>query len=196
MTAEVTKMLSALENGDRQAASQLLPLVYDELRKLATHRMSSERATHTLQPTALVHEAYLRLVGPENGTSWDGRAHFFASAAEAMRRILIDNARRRGREKHGGARLQLELQDESLSERLSECAGPVQTDVEDLVSLDDALTELEKEDEQLAKLVELRYFVGMTIDDTAQVLGVSPRTVKRNWAYARAWLKRQMDGNE
>jgi RNA polymerase sigma factor (TIGR02999 family) len=188
MTAEVTKILSALEAGDRQAASQLLPLVYDELRKLATHRMSSERAAHILQPTALVHEAYLRLVGPENATSWDGRGHFFAAAAEAMRRILIDNARRVGREKRGGARVQLELHDEYPS--------TVQTEADDLLSLDEALIQLEKEDAQLAKLVELRYFAGMTIDDSAQVLGVSPRTVKRNWAYARAWLKRYMDGKE
>jgi RNA polymerase sigma factor (TIGR02999 family) len=188
MSAEVTKILSALEAGDRQAASQLLPLVYDELRKLATHRMSSERAAHVLQPTALVHEAYLRLVGPENATSWDGRGHFFAAAAEAMRRILIDNARRIGRAKRGGDRVQLELHDEHPSE--------VQTDADDLLSLDDALVQLEKEDPQLAKLVELRYFAGMTIEDTAQVLGVSPRTVKRNWAYARAWLKRSMDGKE
>jgi RNA polymerase sigma factor (TIGR02999 family) len=188
MTAEVTKILSALEAGDRQAASQLLPLVYDELRKLATHRMSSERATHTLQPTALVHEAYLRLVGPENATSWDGRGHFFAAAAEAMRRILIDNARRRGREKRGGDRVQLELHDEP--------PNFVQTEADDLLSLDEALIQLEQEDKQLAKLVELRYFAGMTIDDSAQVLGVSPRTVKRNWSYARAWLKRYMDGKE
>jgi DNA-directed RNA polymerase specialized sigma24 family protein len=161
MSAKVSNILSALEAGDRQAASQLLPLVYDELRKLATHRTSSERAAHVLQPTALVHEAYLRLVGPENTTGWDGRGHFFAAPAEAMRRILIDNARRVGRAKRGGDRVQLE-----------------------------------KEDPQLAKLVELRYFAGMTIEDTAQVLGVSPRTVKRNWAYARAWLKRNMDGKE
>ncbi len=188
MTAEVTKLLTALQAGDRQAASQLLPLVYDELRRLATHRMSSERASHTLQPTALVHEAYLRLVGPQNAPSWDGRAPFFAAAAEAMRRILIDNARRRRREKRGGARLQMELHDEhSIAE---------ETQAEDLISLDEALTQLEKEDMQLAKLVELRYFVGMTIDETAQVLGVSPRTIKRNWAYARAWLKRYMDGQE
>jgi RNA polymerase sigma factor (TIGR02999 family) len=187
MTAEVTKILSALETGDRQAASQLLPLVYDELRKLATYRMSIERASHSLQPTALVHEAYLRLVGPENATSWDGRAHFFAAAAEAMRRILIDNARHRGREKREGNRLQLELHDEHSSQ--------AETSADDLLSLDEALIQLEKEDVQLAKLVELRYFVGLTIDDTAQVLGVSPRTVKRNWAYARAWLKRHMDGN-
>ena len=188
MSSEVTKILSALEAGDCQAASQLLPLVYDELRKLATHRMSGERAAHILQPTALVHEAYLRLVGPENATSWDGRGHFFAAAAEAMRRILIDNARREGREKRGGDRVQLELHDEHPSAD--------QTNADDLLSLDEALIQLEKEDPQLAKLVELRYFAGMTIDDSAQVLGVSPRTVKRNWAYARAWLKRYMDGKE
>ncbi len=187
MSADVTKILSALEAGDRQAAGQLLPLVYDELRRLAAHRMSSERAAHTLQPTALVHEAYLRLVGPENATSWDGRGHFFAAAAEAMRRILIDNARRRGRDKRGGNRLQLELQDEHALE--------MQADANDLLSLDDALTQLEKEDAQLAKLVELRYFAGMTIDETAQLLGVSPRTAKRNWAYARAWLRRYMDSD-
>jgi RNA polymerase sigma factor (TIGR02999 family) len=130
----------------------------------------------------------LRLVGPENATSWGGRGHFFAAAAEAMRRILIDNTRRRGREKRGGNRVQLELHDEHPS--------TVQTEADDLLSLDEALIQLEKKDAQLAKLVELRYFAGMTIDDAAQVLAVSPRTVKRNWAYARAWLKRYMDGKE
>ncbi|QDV24680.1 ECF-type sigma factor [Aureliella helgolandensis] len=186
MSEDVTKILLALEAGDRQAASQLLPLVYDELRKLAARRMVHEKAALTLQPTALVHEAYLRLVGPQNAANWDGRGHFFAAAAEAMRRILIDNARRRGREKRGGDRVQVDLHDEH--------AFNVQTDAEDLLSLDEALTKLAGEDAQLAKLVELKYFAGMTIDETAQVLGVSPRTIKRNWAYARAWLRRHMEG--
>lgn len=186
MTEDVTKILSALEAGDRQAAGQLLPLVYEELRRLATHRMANENAALTLQPTALVHEAFLRLVGPDNAANWDGRGHFFAAAAEAMRRILIDNARRRKREKRGGDRVQLELHDEH--------ANDPGIDADDLLSLDEALTRLAEEDASLAKLVELRYFAGMTIDETAQVLGVSPRTTKRNWAYARAWLRRHMEG--
>jgi RNA polymerase sigma factor (TIGR02999 family) len=149
-----------------------------------------------------VHEAFLRLVGPKggedgnkangqradgNGANWDGRGHFFAAAAEAMRRILIDNARRRKREKRGGDRVQLELHDEHAND-----AG---TDADDLLSLDEALKKLAEDDADLAKLVELRYFAGMTIDETAQVLGVSPRTTKRNWAYARAWLRRHMEGS-
>lgn len=183
MTRDVTRILSAIEQGDQAAASELLPLVYEELRRLAASRMNQEKAGQTLQPTALVHEAFLRLVG-DDSQQWDGRGHFFAAAAEAMRRILIDNARRKGRVKRGGALVRQEL-DENI--------GMVTTDMmEDLLELDEALTKLAAEDPQLAKLVELRYFTGLTIDETAKVLGVSSRTTKRDWAYARAWLQREM----
>ena len=185
MKNEVTQILGAIEAGDRQAAGQLLPLVYDELRRLAAHRMAQENSGHTLQPTALVHEAFLRLVGGEDRRQWDGRGHFFAAAAEAMRRILIDSARRRNAEKRGGGMARSELGDDDC------VIDP--SDVDTLLSLDEALTRLADEDAELAKLVELRYFTGLTIDETAKILGVSPRTTKRNWAYARAWLRREMD---
>ncbi|MEM1070143.1 MAG: ECF-type sigma factor [Planctomycetota bacterium] len=188
MSADVTQILSAIEAGDRQAASQLLPLVYDELRRLATHKMGQEKAGQTLQPTALVHEAFLRLVGSQDRKQWDGRGHFFAAAAEAMRRILIESARRRNADKRGGGMVRCELHEEDVTLDAE--------DFETLLSLDEALTKLAKEDPQLAKLVELRYFTGLTIDETAQILGVSPRTTKRNWAYARAWLKREMDASQ
>ncbi len=184
MNRDVTKILSAIENGDRQAASELLPLVYEELRRLASSKMNQERAGLTLQPTALVHEAFLRLVGGEDVKQWEGRGHFFAAAAEAMRRILIDNARRRGRDKRGGDFVRHDLRED--------CAAVCPDNFDELLSLDEALTKLAAEDSDLAKLVELRYFTGLTIDETAEVLGVSPRTTKRNWAYARAWLQREM----
>ena len=185
MNGDVTKILSAIEAGDRQAAGQLLPLVYDELRRLASQKMTQEKSGQTLQPTALVHEAFLRLVGHEDRQQWDGRAHFFAAAAEAMRRILIESARRRNANKRGGDRSQRDLREDD--------AVLNSVDLDSLLSLDEALTKLEAEDESLAKLVELRYFTGLTIDETARILGVSPRTTKRNWAYARAWLRREMD---
>ncbi|RMF39367.1 MAG: sigma-70 family RNA polymerase sigma factor [Planctomycetota bacterium] len=184
MNNDVTRVLSAIERGDRQAAGELLPLVYEELRRLAASRMKQEKAGLTLQPTALVHEAFLRLVGGEDQQRWEGRGHFFAAAAEAMRRILIDNARRRGRDKRGGDRVRQDLHDD--------CAIAEANDLDELLCLDEALQKLAEEDPQLVKLVELRYFTGLTIDETADVLGVSPRTVKRNWAYARAWLRREM----
>ncbi|TWU54362.1 RNA polymerase sigma factor [Rubripirellula tenax] len=184
MNRDVTRILSAIQSGDRNAASELLPLVYEELRRLAQSKMHHEKSGHTLQPTALVHEAFLRLVGGEDQSEWDGRGHFFAAAAEAMRRILIDNARRRGRQKHGG---------DFVRRELSEVNAFVDTDnVDELLALDDALTKLAAEDAELAKMVELRYFTGLTTEETAKVLGVSSRTVKRNWAYARAWLQREM----
>ncbi|MGB0597078.1 MAG: ECF-type sigma factor [Rubripirellula sp.] len=185
MTSNVTQILSAIEAGDRQAANQLLPLVYDELRRLASQKMTQEKAGLTLQPTALVHEAFLRLIGEQDQKKWDGRGHFFAAAAEAMRRILIDSARRRNAEKRGGGMLRCELNDEDVALEAVDC--------ETLLSLDEALTKLAQEDAGLAKLVELRYFTGLTIEETAEILGVSPRTTKRNWAYARAWLKRAID---
>lgn len=187
MKSEVSQILNQIESGDPDAGSQLLPLVYHELRRLASQKMSREKASHTLQPTALVHEAFLRLVGSDPGqhdTSWDGRAHFFAAAAEAMRRILIESARRRNAEKRGGGRSPAELSPDDAS------VEPL--DLETLLSLDEALIKLERVDAELAKLVQLRYFTGLTVDQTAQMLQVSPRTVKRNWAYARAWLQREM----
>lgn len=187
MSRDVTQILSAIENGDRQAANELLPLVYEELRRLASSKMNKERAGQTLQPTALVHEAFLRLVGGRDSQKWEGRGHFFAAAAESMRRILIDNARRRGRDKRGGGFVRHELQEHN--------AVVVSDNADELLALDEALTKLAAEDADLAKLVELRYFTGLTIDETAEVLGVSPRTTKRNWAYARAWLQREM-GNQ
>ncbi|MCC7337314.1 MAG: sigma-70 family RNA polymerase sigma factor [Pirellulaceae bacterium] len=187
MSSEVTQILNQIESGDRHAARQLLPLVYQELRRLASQRMLHEKSSHTLQPTALVHEAFLRLVGGEDSLSWDGRGHFFAAAAEAMRRILIESARRRNTEKRGGdwERAKLE-QDAAMIDA---------EDSETLLALDEALTKLESEDADLARLVELRYFTGLTVDQTAEMLDVSPRTVKRNWAYARAWLRREMEGD-
>ncbi len=188
MNSEVTKILTAIDGGDRQAAGQLLPLVYDELRRLASHKMTQEKAGQTLQPTALVHEAFMRLVGGEDRAQWDSRGHFFAAAAEAMRRILIESARRRNAEKRGGGLVRSELNDDDA------VLDP--DDFETLLSLDEALTKLASEDPELAKLVELRYFTGLTIDETAEVLGVSPRTTKRNWTYARAWLRRELDAQE
>ncbi len=186
MNSEVTQILQQMEAGDQRAASQLLPLVYMELRRLAAQKMSHEHCSHTLQPTALVHEAFLRLVGSDDSRSWDGRAHFFAAAAEAMRRILIESARRRKTEKRGGnwQRLELDANDAVIDPENSET----------LLALDEALRKLELEDADLARLVELRYFTGMTIDQTADMLNISARTVKRNWAYARAWLRREMEG--
>ncbi|WP_040767526.1 ECF-type sigma factor [Novipirellula maiorica] len=188
MNSEVTKILTAIDAGDRQAAGQLLPLVYDELRRLASRKMTQEKAGQTLQPTALVHEAFMRLVGSEDRPQWDSRGHFFAAAAEAMRRILIESARRRNAEKRGGGLVRSELNDDDA------VLDP--EDFETLLSLDEALTKLSDEDPELAKLVELRYFTGLTIDETAKVLGVSPRTTKRNWTYARAWLRRELDGTQ
>ncbi len=188
MSNDVTHILKNIEDGDRQAAEQLLPLVYDELRRLAANRMRNEKSDHTLQPTALVHEAFMRLVGAEDRPQWDGRGHFFGAASEAMRRILIENARRRDSLRRGGNLVRQELNENDV------ITG--ETNLETLLSLDEALTKLAAEDSGLAKLVELRYFTGLTIDEAAEVLGISPRTAKRNWAYARAWLRRELDGEE
>lgn len=185
MTSEVTQVLNAIDEGDPQAASQLLPLVYEELRRLATAKMNRESSEQTIQPTALVHEAFMRLVGNERSAEWDNRGHFFAAAAESMRRILIEAARRRNAEKRGGGRKRLDLSGNEV------VVNPDDSDT--LLALDEALIKLENEDPELARLVELRYFAGMTVDQTAEVLKVSPRTVKRNWAYARAWLQRQIE---
>ncbi len=184
---EVTQILSAIAQGDPSAASQLLPLVYDELRKLAAHRLAQQTPGQTLQPTALVHEAYLRLVGEPTGDDWDSRGHFFAAAAEAMRRILVENARRKGRQKHGGGLIRHDLDD---AQQIVE--PEVQ---EDLLALDEALTKLASIDPQAAQLVQLRYFAGLSIPEAAKALGISPRTADRLWAFARVWLLREIGGD-
>ena len=181
--SEVTRILSAIEQGDSRAAEQLLPLVYDELRKLAAQRMAQEKPGQTLQATALVHEAYLRVVDVERAQHWNSRGHFFAAAAEAMRRILIDLARGKRSQRRGAARPRCELSDEDLLDAPNS---------DELLDLDEALTKLRVADPQAAELVKLRVFAGMTVEEIAHVHGISPRTVKRNWAYARAWLGRAL----
>ena len=179
---EVTRFLSAIEHGDRQAAADLLPLVYDELRKLAAARMANEDPGHTLDATALVHEAYLRLVGDQH---FDGRGHFFAAAAEAMRRVLVNHARDRNRLKRGGGRNRVDL------DRLT---GPAVATDDDLLELDDALDRLANEFPVAAELVKLRFFAGMTLGDAADALGIPRRTADRHWAFARAWLADALAG--
>jgi RNA polymerase sigma factor (TIGR02999 family) len=183
--SEVTRILSDLAEGDVHAAGRLLPLVYDELRKLAAARMSEEAPGNTLDATALVHEAYLRLVGPADVARWENRGHFFAAAAEAMRRILVEAARRKQREKHGGDRKRVSLD-------AAQSAAPAPR--HDLVALDAALTKLAAEEPQAAKLVELRHFTGLSVAEAAQALGISPRTADRVWSFARAWLHRELTG--
>jgi RNA polymerase sigma factor (TIGR02999 family) len=183
--SDVTRILSAIEQGDPRAAEQLLPLVYDELRKLAARRLAQEKPGQTLQATALVHEAYLHLVDAEGQKSWQGRGHFFAAAAEAMRRILIDSARRKQRPKHGGDRHRVDLDD---------AGDAIAHPADDLLALDEALEKLASEDRVSADLVKLRYFAGVSIDETAAILGMSPRTADRRWAYARAWLRQELLG--
>ena len=178
--SEVRNILIAIEKGDAAAASQLLPLVYDELRQLAACRLGRESPGQTLDATALVHEAYARLVGPEGEGQWQGPSHFYAAAAEAMRHILVDRARRKKAEKHGGGRVRCELHD-------SATAAPEESD--EVLAVHDALDRLAAADPQAAELVKLRYFAGMTIPDAARVLSISPRTADRLWAYARAWLR-------
>jgi RNA polymerase sigma factor (TIGR02999 family) len=182
--SEVTRILSAIEEGDPHAAEQLLPLVYEELRKLAAQKMGQERAGQTLEATALVHEAYLRLVGSsakDGAKSWQGRAHFFAAAAEAMRRILVEQARRKHRQKRGGGRLRADID-------LANIAGPMPED--DLLALDEAMTRLAAEDPIRAQVVRLRFYAGLRNEEAAKVLGISGITAKRYWRYARAWLHR------
>jgi RNA polymerase sigma factor (TIGR02999 family) len=176
---QVTTILSAIETGDPHAAGELLPLVYNEQRRLAAQRLAQERPGQTLQPTALVHEAYIRLVDVEKVQHWDSRGHFFAAAAEAMRRILIDEARRKRRPNHGGGCSRVSL-DEALS--LGETPG------DDLLALDEALSKLAHEEPAKAALVKLHYFAGLSLEETGRVLGISHRTAKRHWAYTRAWL--------
>ena len=191
--SDVTRILSQFRSGAPAAAEQLLPLVYDELRKLAAAKLAFEKPGQTLQATALVHEAFLRLVAtPETADDravghWDGRGHFFAAAAEAMRRILVENARRKGRIKHGGELVRAELTDVPI----------VVSEVhEDLLALDAALDRLMTVNPQAVKLVQLRYFAGLSLDDAGEMLNVSPRTVGRLWAYARAWLHQEITGGE
>jgi RNA polymerase sigma factor (TIGR02999 family) len=178
--SEVTRILMAVEQGDARALDRLLPAVYRELRQLAAQKLSHEKPGQTLQATALVHEAYLRLVGVE-GLAWKSKTHFFATAAEAMRRILIENARRKHRLKRGGQRQRIEIEDGEMS-----IEGPSH----DLIAVDEALTKLAQTDKEKAELVKLRYFAGLTVEQAAEVLGISPTTAKREWAYARAWLYR------
>jgi RNA polymerase sigma factor (TIGR02999 family) len=182
---DVTRILSAIEHGDLQASERLLPLVYGELRRLAQQRLARERPGHTLQATALVHEAYLRLVGGQEAQGWESRGHFFAAAAEAMRRILVENARRKRAERHGG---RLERQDLDAIE----VQAPSRS--EDLLALDEALTRLEAEDPVKARLVKLRYFAGLTEEDAASVLGISRTTAQRHWRFAKAWLLKELEG--
>jgi RNA polymerase sigma factor (TIGR02999 family) len=182
--ADVTQILNALEQGDPSAADQLLPLVYDELRKLAAAKMAQERPGQTLQATALVHEAYLRLVDVERAQHWDSRGHFFAAAAEAMRRILVDGARRKQSLKQGGGYTR-----ESLDE--GQVAAPKAGD--DILALNDGLDRLAETDQIAAELVKLRYFAGMTSEQAASVLGVSARTADRVWVYARSFLLREIE---
>jgi RNA polymerase sigma factor (TIGR02999 family) len=176
---EVTRILSAIEQGDPDAAEQLLPLLYDELRLLAAQRLAQEAPGQTLQATALVHEAYLRLVGTQQGEPWDSRGHFFAAAAEAMRRILINRARDKKCAKRGGERRRVDLDRIEIA---------LDTNDDQLIALDEALTQLAVEDPDAARLVNLRFFAGLTLKDTAVSLGLALRTAERQWAYARAWL--------
>jgi RNA polymerase sigma factor (TIGR02999 family) len=183
---DVTRILSAIDGGDPQAAEQLLPLVYDELRKLAAQRMAQEKPGQTLQATALVHEAYLRLVGAENPKRWDSRGHFFAAAAEAMRRILVEQARRKNSVKRGGDFLRVDI----------DLVRPAESADEKLMALDEALTKLAATDAGKAELVKLRYFAGMTTAEAAAVLGISTATADRYWAYSRAWLQQEMTADQ
>ena len=181
---EVTQILSRIEAGDPSAAEQLLPLLYDELRKLAADRLAQEKPGQTLQPTALVHEAYVRLVDGEESQHWNSRGHFFGAAAEAMRRILVENARSRASLKRGGDYQRIDypdLPDDSNNDQV------------DLVALDEALEKLELEHPEKAKVVKLRFFAGCTLEETAQILGISRATAQRHWVYARAWLYGKMD---
>ena len=184
-SGDVTRILNSLEQGESHSADELLPLVYDELRKLAAARLAQERAGQSLQATALVHDAWLRLVDVRHQQRWDSRGHFFAAAAEAMRRILVERARRRGRLKHGGEFQRVDLPDEILIGN-STC--------EDVLALDEALTKLESLEPQKAQLVKLRFFAGLTIDQTAEALGISASTADRHWVYAKAWLFREISG--
>jgi RNA polymerase sigma factor (TIGR02999 family) len=183
--SDVTQILSAIEQGDPHAGEQLLPLIYDELRKLAAQKLAQEKPGQTLQATALVHEAYLRLVDAEQAQRFNSRGHFFAAAAEAMRRILVENARRKKRVKHGGTLERVEIEMTDLPTRMSS---------DELIALDEALELLRKDDPVKAQLVTLRYFAGMTIEQAAEVLGIARITAHRYWTFARAWLHQRISG--
>ena len=184
--SEVTRILNAIQQGDSKAGDELLPLVYDELRRLAAHKMANESPGQTLQPTALVHEAWLRLVGAEN-QRWENRAHFFAAAAEAMRRILIEKARRRQRVRHGGGQERVDIDDVAI-------VAPEND--ERLLQVHEALDRLAVEDKVKADVVKLRFFVGLTDREVAEALGLSERTVERHWAYAKSWLFRAIPSQD
>ncbi len=183
----VTQILASIERGDPHAAEHLLPLVYDELRKLAARRMADEAADHTLQATALVHEAYLRLVDAPESRHWNSRGHFFMAAAEAMRRILVESARRKQRAKHGGDRQRIDLDQLDLAADQTS---------EELLALDKALEGLAAEEPACAEIVKLRYFAGLTIEEAAAARGISVRTANRDWAFAKAWLHQDLRGSE
>lgn len=185
---DVTRILSAVNGGNEKVPSELLPLVYDELRKLAANRMASERPDHTLQATALVHEAYVRLVGADNAQQWNGRGHFFAAAAEAMRRILVENARSKGRLKRGGG---IDRQQIELTEAEPAAAGLS----DDILALHEALGKFETEHPRKAQVVKLRFFAGLTNEQAAQVLEISTSTADNDWAYARSWLRLEISGD-
>lgn len=183
---EVTRVLSAIEHGDPRAAEQLLPLVYQELRQLAAQKLAQEHPGQTLQPTALVHEAYLRLVDVTKVQHWNSRGHFFAAAAEAMRRVLVDNARRKRSRKRGGGLVRQDVDGMQIA---------LPEEPEDLVALDEALDKLAVADKKAAELVHLRYFAGLPLAEAAELLGIAPRTADRLWAYARAWLHQEIQGS-
>ncbi len=182
---DVTIILAAIRGGDERAAGDLLPLIYDSLRRLGQQMMAQEKPGQTLQATALVHEAYLRLLGDD--TTWDDRRHFYAAAARAMRRILVERARRRGRLRHGGRRARVDLDVAQIAQ---------QEDSLDYVAVDEALGRLEQEDPRVAQVVMLRFFAGLSVEDTARALGTSPRTVRRDWSYAKAWLYEALEPEE
>jgi len=184
---DITHLLNGIEEGDPKAAGQVLPLVYDALRRLAAKKLADEKPGQTLQPTALVHEAYLRLVFDQRALHWRGRGHFFAAAAQAMRHILVDNARRKRRLKHGGGRQRVPL-DDSVPEP-SDSA-------DDLLALDEALTRLSADDPEAAKVVQLRYFAGLSVEDAAESLGMSRATAYRHWTFARAWLLQELASDD
>jgi RNA polymerase sigma factor (TIGR02999 family) len=183
--SDVSQILDAISEGDPGAAAELLPLVYTELRRLAAAQLAHEAPGQTLQPTALVHEAYLRLVGTAGEQGWNSRGHFFGAAAQAMRRILVESARRKQRIKHGGELQRLDLEEFDV---------PVTPPPEELLALDEALARLAAEDAEAARIVDLHFFAGLTIDEAAEALGVSRATAYRQWAYARAWLRCQLGG--
>lgn len=184
--SDVTRILNAIEQGEAKATEELLPLVYEELRLLAAQKLSQEKPGQTLQATSLVHEAYLRLVGDEP-QSWENRGHFFAAAAEAMRRILVENARRKRRLKHGGQRTRVDL---------DEADSPLEAPSDDLLALDEALTKLARTERVKSDLIQLRYFAGLSLEQAAAMLGISEPTAKRYWRYARAWLFREMNSRD